>query len=395
MIKTWFVTLGSLYVLCWVAILGIVFYALIRHKIKNILDAKRDKSINENKILPNIDIKPAIPQEKPKENNPSEPIIQDRTLNIFNKLQENIRDYINESNNFPLLTIGSMIGLDADEIIGNDSNFDSKFIECSKQLLDYQRFKIITNSRITSGIYEFSDLNSIDLYHQILCKVYVEKFNNFLNTFKDYFDFIEQNKELLASKKRIYLKEDEFGDIDGSEWIYYLQRFAIKRELHKESEYPDDLEAVANYIELIKLDFFEGKVISYLLALWEHFEKKENKFASVYTGIDFELYLKAVVEEKLEGAYVETTPASGDHGADLIIRFKGISIAVQAKYYTGAVGNAAVQEIHSGMGYYDADYGMVVTQSKYTEHAKSLATKLGVHLENVETFIDKVKTLAG
>lgn len=395
MIKSWFITLGVLFVLCWVVILGIYFYVMMRHKIKNIRDAKKDKGTNANETLINNNVKIITPQENPKENNINNQINQDQISNLFNQLQEDIKVYISQSNNFPLLTIGSMIGLDADEIIGNNSNFDSKFIECSKQLLNYQRFKIITNSRIASGIYQFSDLNSIDLYHQILCKVYVEKFNNFLTEFKDYFDFIEQNKELLASKKRIYLKEDEFGDIDGSEWIHYLQRFAIKRELHKESDYPDDLEAVENYIALIKLDFFEGKVISYLLALWEHFEKKENKFASVYTGVDFELYLKAVVEEKLEGSYVETTPASGDHGADLIIRFKGISIAVQAKYYTGAVGNAAVQEIHSGMGFYDADYGMVVTQSKYTEHAKSLATKLGVHLENVETFIDKVKTLAG
>lgn len=394
MIKNWFITLGVLFVLCWAAMLAIVFYAMMKNKIKNIRDARKNKGNLENEVSVNNNVITSTQNEPPKDENINNPINQEHITIIFNQLQENIKDYINKSNNFPLLTIGSMIGLDANEIIGKNTNFDQKFIECSKELLDFQRFKIITNSRITTGIYQYSDLNSLNLYHQILCKVYAEKFNNFLKTFQDYFDFIEQNKELLVSKRRIYLKEDEFGDIDGSEWINYLQRFAIKRDLQKESEYPDDLEAIENYIALMKLDFFEGKVISYLLALWEHFEKKENKYASVYTGIDFELYLKALIEEKLEGAYVETTPASGDHGADLIVHFKGISVAVQAKYYTGTVGNAAVQEIHSGMGFYDADYGMVVTQSKYTEHAKSLAMKLGVHLEDVESFINKIEILA-
>ena len=57
-------------------------------------------------------------------------------------------------------------------------------------------------------------------------------------------------------------------------------------------------------------------------------------------------------------------------------------------------GNGAVQEIHSGMGFYDADFGIVVTQSSYTEHAKSLANKLGIYLESVDTFVDRIKVLA-
>jgi hypothetical protein len=312
----------------------------------------------------------------------------------YAELQCNIKKYIDKSNNFPLLVVGSLVGLDANEIIGKDSNFEFKFIECSKKLTNFQHFNVITNSRITAGDYAYSSTDLTDTYHFILCATYIEKYNNFLTSFQEYFDFIEQNKELLNSKKKIYLKEDEFGDIDGSNWIDYLQRFAERRSLHKESKYPDDLEAVNNYIRILKLDNFEGKVISCLLSLWEHFEKKDDKYASVYTGVDFERYIKTLIEEQLEGSYVETTPASGDHGADLLVRFRGIVVAVQAKFYTGSVGNAAVQEIHSGMGFYDADYGMVVTQSKYTDHAKSLAMKLDIHLEDAETFIAKIKLLA-
>jgi len=46
------------------------------------------------------------------------------------------------------------------------------------------------------------------------------------------------------------------------------------------------------------------------------------------------------------------------------------------------------------MGFYDADFGMVDTQSTYTEHAKSLASKPGIYLEDVDSFIDRLKSLA-
>lgn len=398
MIKSFFLALGGIYLFLWGLIIALLLFVIIRHKIKNKTgkinsnqnkktDIIEDENIEKTVVESKVDNSVNISEER--RYAPGEYISEK-----YSELQINVKGYVDKSNTFPLLVAGTMIGIDAREIIGEDSNFDNKFIETSKALLNFERFKIITNARITKGEYEFSDANSIDLYHHIISSIYIEKFNNFFILFKDYFDFIEENKELLVSKKRIYLKEDEFGDIDPSEWIDYLQRFAVRRNLYKESNYPDDLEAVANYIKILNLDNFEGKAISYLLALWEHFERKDDKYASIYTGVDFELYLKTLIEEQLEGAYVETTPASGDHGADLLVRFRGIVVAVQAKYYTGSVGNAAVQEIHSGMGFYDADYGMVVTQSKYTEHAKSLAMKLNIHLEDVETFIPKIKSLS-
>lgn len=398
MIKSFFLALGGIYVFLWILILGIVLFAIVSHKIKNKSvktnhnpNEKVDLIKDENMENKAVELKENYSDALKVERNyaPGEYISEK-----YKELELNIKNFMEKSNNFPLLVAGSMIGLDAQEIIGKNSKFDNKFIESSKTLLNFERFKKITNGRIVNGEYEFSDANSIDLYHQIISSVYIEKFNRFFILFKDYFDFIEQNKELLVSKRRLYLKEDEFGDIDVTDWIDYLQRFAERRNLFKESEYPDDLEAVTNYIKIINLDNFEGKAISYLLVLWEHFEKKDDKYASVYTGEDFEKFLKATIEEQLESVYVETTPATGDHGADLIVRYKGITVAIQAKYYTGSVGNAAVQEIHSGMGFYDADFGMVVTQSKYTEHAKSLATKLNVYLEDVDSFVGKIKLLA-
>lgn len=313
----------------------------------------------------------------------------------LDRIAAQIIEFKNNSNTMPLMVIGSLIGYDVHEIIGPDAKFEETFVNASRKLLDFQQFKVITNGRITLEEYQFSISEAIPTYHQLLADEYVDRFEHFLFNFKGYFDLIEQNHQLLTSKKRTLLIEDEFGDIDAQEWIDYLQRFAERRNLtNPHLIISNEFEAVSNYLGLIKLNNFQGKAISFLLALYDHFNQKDDKFSSVYTGVDFEMYLKESIEKILPDAYVETTPASGDHGADLIVRYKGTSIAIQAKYYTGSVGNAAVQEIHSGMGFYDADFGMVVTQSKYTEHARSLANKLGIHLESTDTYIRKIESLA-
>ena len=96
------------------------------------------------------------------------------------------------------------------------------------------------------------------------------------------------------------------------------------------------------------------------------------------SGTDFEHYMAEVFRD--QGYEVELTPQSGDQGVDLLLKKQGLRTAVQLKRYQGAVGNKAVQEIHSGVGYYDADGGWVITTSTYTRGARQLADKLGIRL---------------
>lgn len=92
-------------------------------------------------------------------------------------------------------------------------------------------------------------------------------------------------------------------------------------------------------------------------------------------GIPFEDFLAEVCREL--GYFVETTKASGDQGVDLILTGKGSRIAVQAKGYGDSVGNGAIQEVHTGMIYYECDRCVAVTNSTFTSAAKELAAKVG------------------
>ena len=66
-----------------------------------------------------------------------------------------------------------------------------------------------------------------------------------------------------------------------------------------------------------------------------------------------------------------------------ITAFKnGQKFAFQCKYYESPVGNKAVQEVYSGMAFYDCQKAVVITNNTFTPQAVELANKLGVELWN-------------
>lgn len=77
---------------------------------------------------------------------------------------------------------------------------------------------------------------------------------------------------------------------------------------------------------------------------------------------------------------IEMTKATGDNGVDIIARKGKEKYAVQCKYYSKNVGNAAVQEAYSGARYYRCDRAVVMTNAEFTAPACELAAELGVSL---------------
>ena len=77
---------------------------------------------------------------------------------------------------------------------------------------------------------------------------------------------------------------------------------------------------------------------------------------------------------------IQLTPATGDHGVDIICSKNDLKYGVQCKYYNSPVGNKAVQEAFSGSHYYDCDIAAVITNSIYTKSAIKEAETLGVLL---------------
>ena len=84
---------------------------------------------------------------------------------------------------------------------------------------------------------------------------------------------------------------------------------------------------------------------------------------------------------------VTVTPKSGDQGVDIIAYKGGAKYGVQCKYYTGTVGNKAIQEVFTGAKFYECDKAMVITSSVLTYPAKDLKRVLSEIPEELKEMI--------
>lgn len=113
----------------------------------------------------------------------------------------------------------------------------------------------------------------------------------------------------------------------------------------------------------------------------------------ISSGREFELYLRNLFV-KLGYQSVALTPASGDFGADIVMKdpHSGKTIAVQAKFFNSnsPLGNTPIQEVVASLSHYGAQEGWVVTNNRFSEKARELARDNKIRL--VEG--DELKVLA-
>lgn len=95
-------------------------------------------------------------------------------------------------------------------------------------------------------------------------------------------------------------------------------------------------------------------------------------FSHIHSGVEFEQFIIRGLAEA--GLSVSGTPTSGDYGADLVFNYGNPRFAGQCKFYAHPVGLQAVQEIIGALNYYQADYGIVFTNSTFTQQAYNLAS---------------------
>lgn len=85
---------------------------------------------------------------------------------------------------------------------------------------------------------------------------------------------------------------------------------------------------------------------------------------------------------------ITLTKASGDQGIDIIATKGSLKYGFQCKYYSGTVGNDAVQQAFSGIAYYKLDKAVVITNNDFSSSARKLAEEVNVllwdHVEPME-----------
>lgn len=100
------------------------------------------------------------------------------------------------------------------------------------------------------------------------------------------------------------------------------------------------------------------------------------------TGLEFEKFVARSLQDA--GWSTRLTRRTGDQGLDLFAFDDEFRVAIQCKRYTDPVSNNAVQEVHAAADVLQATHAVVVTTSRYTSSASSLAATLGVILLTTE-----------
>lgn len=127
----------------------------------------------------------------------------------------------------------------------------------------------------------------------------------------------------------------------------------------------------------------------FVVVIWNKKEKKLQE-AMLHTNIsqvnnlspyEFEEWIARFL--RIAGYNANATKKSGDYGVDVIAQKGDTKIAIQIKKSTKPVGIKAVQEVISGMDYYNCNEGWVVTTAPYfTNSAKKLAKTRNIKLYN-------------
>lgn len=130
--------------------------------------------------------------------------------------------------------------------------------------------------------------------------------------------------------------------------------------------------------------------------------RRANEKKLLESGIDIVDKMSGETFEKFllqhftnQGYKGELTPTFGDYGADLVLEKDGRKVIVQAKRWKQTVDIKAVQEVVGAIKHYDADKGMVITNSVFTEAAYNLANSNGIELWDRNMLIEFMRNTNG
>jgi hypothetical protein len=130
-----------------------------------------------------------------------------------------------------------------------------------------------------------------------------------------------------------------------------------------------------------------------IIAVLEHYiEEQEDRFLKEHvtarvahrfselnkTGDDFERLIVRLYEAM--GYAAKRIGRSGDQGGDVVASKGGEHVLIQAKFYGGSVGNAAVQQAVAAKEFYHCTRAVVAASSSFTSEAIALADANAVEL---------------
>ncbi|WP_312564097.1 restriction endonuclease [Diaphorobacter sp.] len=312
----------------------------------------------------------------------------------FAQLQEKIVALQRNGNAALLMALGvyfELPDLDQESVLG--PHYFEKLQQKIEALLDLHEFQrvIVEKTQRYWNTYP----RSVDYYlGQFVMQRhrYLQGVSRFVDLFPDNYAVVESQYGELTKAERLHAPFAGGNKLHG--WRGFLREFS-KEHLIGIAASDFFPEPTPRYIREYRKSEMSDAAVRYLWALMGFVKalSRPSGRSTSAVGVEFERSLIEEMSAVFTSARIEPTPVTGDQGADVILLIGGIKIVIQAKRYTGVVGNAAVQEVFAAKEYYEADYAMVVTNSRYTQAACTLAGKVGVELATSQDYIRRIQQL--
>ena len=193
-----------------------------------------------------------------------------------------------------------------------------------------------------------------------------EKNDNYNNKVHE---LVEPYLNTLAKKYHHLKKQDDYGNLDFSDYVdelnYFFDKMILGRWYFEEGDRANVVRAIIDLVG--KFDLEQSEKLPLL-----------STDVETLDPIEFEHYCSDLLEAT--GWTSRVTKSSGDQGIDIIASFGNIKAVFQCKKYSNPVGNSSVQEILAGKAFEGAHLAVVVTNSTFTPAAKKLANVTNVFL---------------
>lgn len=181
--------------------------------------------------------------------------------------------------------------------------------------------------------------------------------------------------------KTIYDKgiDTIYDSMPAEELLDYLN-IMEKLKILKYNSYDNKYEILLSYSDFYEICQCIPDIFS---SITYNSSSEDDQYADLdydnISGIEFERFCAYILSQN-DFYNIKMTPATGDHGIDLFALKDDISYAIQCKCYSSNVGNAAIQQAHTGKNLYHKDIAVVLTNQYFTSQAIDEAKILSVKL---------------
>ena len=173
----------------------------------------------------------------------------------------------------------------------------------------------------------------------------------------------DQQLEPLLRRRAQLVRLDPYGKPQRDKWTKEIDYF-ISQHIQPSLTTGEQLSLVRNRTEV-------SEIIGNRVEAAQRAQPAFQTFSDDMTPAEFETF--CAEELRRVGWDARVTMQSRDQGVDVIAEKDGRRVVLQCKLYARPVGNKSVQEATAARAHEQADFGIVVSNNRYTDAAEQLA----------------------